>query len=76
MDPNECVRLFLFATTLAVRRECAAKYRQWTARGGFRAVVLVNGERHAVLRLHPRWGSDAMDTSLVIEAINTTDRTE
>jgi hypothetical protein len=69
MDPNECVRLFLFATTLDVRRECSSSYRQWTARGGFRATIIVNGERHAVLRLHPRWGTDAIDTAPVVVEI-------
>jgi len=69
MDPNECVRRFLSATTIAERRETACDYREWVARGGFRAVVIVNGERHCVLRLHPRWGTDSMDTSPVIEGV-------
>jgi hypothetical protein len=70
MDPNACLRLFLFATTLAERKAAARDYRGWVSRGGFRATLIVNGERHAVLRLLGRWGSDAVVTSPVVECVS------
>ena len=69
MDPNACLARFLTATTIRERRLAADAYRDWVVSGGFRATMMVDGARHAVLRLHGRLGADAVVTAPVIAGI-------
>lgn len=49
MDPMACYMRWLSAETRAERREAAADYNGWIARGGFPAAVPFSGGRHAVV---------------------------